>query len=397
MRNEVILIAGCEPWGHWRQTHNIAYIWARENKVVFVDTELRYENIRRQKGRLGYLKAFWKQEIKWVAENIAVLETPPMLPVAVSFLSRKWPAQIEQLSIRLSKILQARIILNRLKKLGLSPTVLSVWRPFDLLLAGRMGERVACWHLFDEVSRFSGQKAAADLIRRVEQENINRIQLVFAASQKLYENKKALHPKVYLIPNAGDFKMFNRAVTEDLPEPEDLRCILRPRLVLIGALGWDSIDYKLLSYIADTHPEWSIVLIGLVRSSGKEGVEDVLQRPNGYSLGYKPQPELPAYLKYCDCGLMPYKIAGSIIDGYPLKMHEYLAAGIPVVSVPQPAVLAFSDVVDIARDKTDFVSLVEKALTDKSSDKKKHRIAVACANSWEKRVEEMNALIKTLL
>jgi len=294
MKNETILMTGCESWDHWRQTHNIANIWARKNKVIFVHTDRRYENMRVEKGRFQYLRSFWHQEIKWVEENIGC------------------------------------------------------------------------------------------------------VKLVFAASQKLYDNKKDLHSSVHLIPNAGDFKMFNSALTEKIPEPEDLRSIPHPRIVLIGGLGWD-VDYDLLGYVADSHPEWSVVMIGLVRSSGKDGVESVLKRPNAYSLGYKPQPELPAYLQYCDVGLMSYKIEGSIIDGYPLKMHEYLSAGLPVVSVPQPAVLPFSSVVGVSGEKTEFVRLIEKALEGDSAEQVTARVNTARENSWDKRVEEMDMLIDPFL
>ena len=220
--------------------------------------------------------------------------------------------------------------------------------------------------------------------------------MVFAASQKLYNNKKAFHSNVNLIPNAGDFGMFNSALMEELPEPDDLKKIPRPRIVLIGGLGWD-MDYELLGCIADSHPDWSVVMIGLVRQSGKNGVENVTKRPNGYSLGYKPQPNLPAYLKYCDVGLMSYRVVGSIVDGYPLKMHEYLAAGLPVVSTPQPAVLPFSWIVDVAEDTESFIGAIKKALRKTSDKYISARVSVARKNSWEERVNEMEHLIDPLL
>ncbi len=396
MHNEIILMTGCERWEHWRQTHNIAHIWARDNKVIFIDTEVHYESMRREYGRFYYIKSFWKQKIEWVSGNLAILEAPPMLPVAISILSRFWGKRIHNFSIKLSKILQAKIIFRKLKNMNLAPTALSIWKPFDLIFVGRMGEKVAFWHLFDEVSRFPGNKNIADFIEEIELENIKRVQLVFAASQKLYDNKKDFHPSIHLIPNAGDFKMFNAALTDGLPEPEDLKDIPRPRIVLIGSMGWD-MDYDLLGYIADSHPEWSVVMIGLVRSSGEEGVKAVTKCSNGFSLGYKPQPELPAYLKYCDVGLMPYKIVGSIIDGYPLKMHEYFAAGLPIVSTPQPAVLPFSNVVGVADNEEGSVSLIEDALANNSPDKVAERVSVARDNSWEKRVEDMNCLIHPFL
>lgn len=393
MRDETILITGCEPWEHWRQTHNIAYILARENRVVFVYPFVRWEN---RAGRRDYLQRFRRQELKWVAHNVAVLEAPPMLPLTISLVSRYYSKQTLRLSIRLGKVIQARILRRRLAELGLSPTVLSVWHPFDLLLAGRLGELVACWHLYDEVSRFPGNAPIGDVIEGIEREFIGRADLVFAASEMMFAKRRHLHPRIFLIPNAGDFSLFNQALTSDLPEPADLRSIPHPRIGIIGALGW-AVDYGLLLKILDKHPDWSLVLIGSVRASGQEGVDAVTVRPNGFALGYRPQPELPAYLKGLDVGLMPYRVAHSMVEAYPLKMHEYLAAGLPVVSTAQPAVLPFANVVSIGENPDQFVALIERELATNSRDKVAARVAVARENSWERRVEEMSALIDSRL
>ena len=47
---------------------------------------------------------------------------------------------------------------------------------------------------------------------------------------------------------------------------------------------------------------------------------------------------------------------------YPLKMHEYLACGIPVVSAPVPAVQEFGEVVRLAQTPHQWHDAIDAAL-----------------------------------
>ena len=212
----------------------------------------------------------------------------------------------------------------------------------------------------------------------------------------MYDRRQGLGLDIHLIPNGGDFGRFNRARDGGLEVPAELNVIPRPRLGLIAGLGW-AVDYDLLGELADRHPEWSIVMIGPVRESGRAGVRSVSSRPNAHWLDYKPQPELPAFVGGFDVGLMPYRIVDSIRSGYPLKLHEYLAAGLPVVSTMLPEAMPFSDVVAFADGVDAFERMVEKALTSNSDQQVRQRIAVAKENSWEVRYAEVECHLDGVL
>jgi hypothetical protein len=71
----------------------------------------------------------------------------------------------------------------------------------------------------------------------------------------------------------------------------------------------------------------------------------------------------------------------------PLKLHEYLATGRPVVSVDLPDIRAFADVVRFVRDRTGWIDALEAALNERSAQAMERRRRVARANSWDDRVD----------
>ncbi len=78
---------------------------------------------------------------------------------------------------------------------------------------------------------------------------------------------------------------------------------------------------------------------------------------------------------------------------YPVKLHEYLIVGKPVVSTDLPEVRQFSDVVWIANSKEGFVYSIRKALQENNGIVERKRIAIAKKNSWEKRMNQIERIM----
>ncbi len=54
-------------------------------------------------------------------------------------------------------------------------------------------------------------------------------------------------------------------------------------------------------------------------------------------LGTRAYDELPAVLRGADAALIPYALNELTASIFPMKVYEYLAAGLPVVATPLPA------------------------------------------------------------
>ena len=78
-------------------------------------------------------------------------------------------------------------------------------------------------------------------------------------------------------------------------------------------------------------------------------------------------------------------------DIYPLKLHECLATGRPLLSADVPAVREFADVVGICRTDSEWISAVDAAVAGCDTGSALARIAVARANTWDSRVDRIEA------
>jgi len=103
--------------------------------------------------------------------------------------------------------------------------------------------------------------------------------------------------------------------------------------------------------------------------------------------------ELPGYLKGMDVCLMPYRLNDATRSIYPLKLHEYMATGKPVVATAIPAVESFRNLIYVAEDENQFVEQVACALHEKDPDVILRRRACAREHSWEAHVAEKLRLV----
>jgi glycosyltransferase involved in cell wall biosynthesis len=119
--------------------------------------------------------------------------------------------------------------------------------------------------------------------------------------------------------------------------------------------------------------------------------------PNVHFLGRKALGSLPEYLKAIDVALIPYLLEGYTLTAYPLKLHEYLAAGRAIVSTALPELRPFSHVVRIAETRAEFISQIREALHDHGPQAIGARVAVARENTWENRVADMYRILQPFL
>jgi glycosyltransferase involved in cell wall biosynthesis len=108
--------------------------------------------------------------------------------------------------------------------------------------------------------------------------------------------------------------------------------------------------------------------------------------PNVHMLGRKPYSSLPAYAKGFDVALNPFRINELTLNANPLKVREYLAAGLPVVATPIPEVEMLGQC-RIAGTPEAFVREIELALADPGP--KRSRSETMRTESWEARLDDI--------
>jgi glycosyltransferase involved in cell wall biosynthesis len=172
--------------------------------------------------------------------------------------------------------------------------------------------------------------------------------------------------------------------------PGDLAAVPGPRIGFYCTLR-AFIDYELIAAIARARPAWSIVLIGqqLADLSAIRGLANV------HLLGQKRHAELPAYCKGFDVGLVPYRIDDDVRFINPLKLREYLSAGVPVVSTAMPEVLPYARLCHIARSPDEAVAAIERALAEDRAYRPLRSASMA-QETWKARVAAVERTVESV-
>jgi glycosyltransferase involved in cell wall biosynthesis len=99
--------------------------------------------------------------------------------------------------------------------------------------------------------------------------------------------------------------------------------------------------------------------------------------------------ELPAYLRYFDCVIIPYRKTILTKSIYPLKINEYLAAGKPVIATHfSDDIYSFRDVAYIVGSNEEFIQMIDKAINEDSPELQQKRLQVAEQNTWVVRAKQ---------
>ena len=304
-------------------------------------------------------------------ENDLWVTTPLVLPLPGSAIARAINRQILGATIRALRL-----------RLGIKQFELWTFLPNTADYIGTLGEQLAVYYCVDEWSMFSyldrAQTVAAE--RRV----LERVDAVFAINHALADAKRAVNRQTFVSPHGVDHAMFARALEPAVAVPADLEALPHPRIGFYGTLR-DWVDFELIAHIARARPTWSIALIGqaLGDLSALNGI------PNVHLLGQKRHDELPAYCKGFDAGMIPYRIDERMEFVNPLKLREYLSAGLPVVSTPVPEVVRYAHLCRIAATPDDFVAALDASLAEATPAARRARSAAMAQETWAARVADV--------
>ena len=284
------------------------------------------------------------------------------------------PRWLAQLTVQ-QRLARAR---RRLMNQGCRKIVLYLWRPeFECELRSAAYDHT-CYHIDDEYS-FSTVEVPLD---QAEARLIASVDQVFIHSRALLEKKGTINPNTSYIPNGVDYCAYSALV----PEPVDLATIPRPRIGYTGYLK-NQLDWHLIVHLTRQHPEWSFVFVGPVKPHPETFgvIEELSRRSNVYFLGPKTAQVLAAYPQHFDVCLMPYLTNDYSRYIYPLKLHEYLASGQPIVGTRIRSLEEFTDVVALASTPATWSKAITEALHSDATtpERRGARQAVARQHDWQ--------------
>jgi glycosyltransferase involved in cell wall biosynthesis len=270
------------------------------------------------------------------------------------------------------------------RRLGMRRPLLWAYVPQAEALIEVLDPALVVYHCVDDVAVQKG--VDGDSYRAAEERFASRADLVLASAPALAERMRTLSDDVLYAPNVANTEMFAKALQPG-PVDRDVEALPRPRLVFQGAIVATKLDVPLLAEVARLRPDWSIVMVG-PRGAGDPGGDiSALERsPNIHLVGTRPESGLPEVLRGADIGLIPYAINDLTRSVFPMKVYEYLAAGLPVLSTPLPALQGLEEI-DVVADAAALVEAAERLLAGEDPARRERRSRDAAAHSWETRLE----------
>lgn len=377
--NDLIVVWGSAAWDATRLgSQSLAEALSADHPVLYVDPPASLARLARE-GRVGDIRGPRLQLLAPGLARLTPLGPPGTSRIGPYFgVARTWMGPA---------IRRAVATLGGSVRAVLTGYV--VYDPFGLC-----GERYRVFRASDDFA------AGADLIgvgaerlQRLELDLARRADLVVCVSPPLVDKWRALGFDPVLVPNGCDTEHFATARVAEAPAD-----IVLPRPI-VGISGQVSkrIDLRLLDEIAERGR--SLLIVGRLRPDLPEAsIAALLDRPNVQWVGFRPYLDLPAYLGAMDVGLVPYTASGFNRSSFPLKILEYLAAGLPVVSTDLPSVRWLdTDLVRIAEEPAAFADAVDDALAEAGdADAAARRMAFAAGHSWRSRAADYDAALAAL-
>ena len=168
-----------------------------------------------------------------------------------------------------------------------------------------------------------------DTTKNMEKELAAKVDTIIYTANTLKSYVSSLNPNdTWFFPNGVNYQHF---VNGSNIVPGEFTSIPGPIALYVGAMDfW--FDFNLVNYAAKKLPKISFVLIGpdIMAKSKIEPVKNI------YILGSRAYDRLPGYLHNANVGIIPFNVKGypTLINSVnPLKLYEYMACGLPVVSM----------------------------------------------------------------
>jgi glycosyltransferase involved in cell wall biosynthesis len=363
----------------WTNQHHLMSRLADTNRILFVESlglrrpHLKGRDLRRIVSRLR----------RGLDSPRSVDQLHVLSPLVLPFHRFGWVR-------RLNGWLLPRLVSRAMGRLNLRDPILWAYVPQAETLIDALAPSLVVYHCVDDIAAQKG--VDAESFRAAERRFVARADLVLASSSTLAKRMRTLSDNVVEVPNVADTQMFAQAL-EPGPVDAALDRLPHPRIGFTGAVVATKLDVELLVELARLRPEWSFPLVGPVGAGDpRTDVSALRDLPNVHLLGTRAYRELPAVLRGVDAALIPYARNDLTASIFPMKVYEYLAAGLPVVATPLPALAGMTEIA-FASDAAKTVEQLELALAGDSPARRAERSRRAGAHSWDVRLDEIGQAI----
>jgi glycosyltransferase involved in cell wall biosynthesis len=357
--------------------HQVMKLLSRNNRIIWINSigmrnpKLSGADLKRITRKIK----LWRKGLVRINNNLHHF-TPIVIPLPSSPVARA-----------INKYILKAFINHYRKKLGMQSIQIWTFLPNVVEILDQISADHIVYYCVDEWSQFSFMNGPA--MRKMESDLLKKVDIVFTSSEKLFQDKIRYNPRTHLITHGVDYEYFAKTLSSDVQVADELSKYRKPIIGFVGLIH-EWLDYELIEKVSKLRPEWSFVFIGKVCIN----IDHIKKCPNVHFLGQKPYEKLLPFLKGFDISIIPFVINELTLNVNPIKLREYLAAGIPVVSTPLPEVKKYSDLVRIAKTPDEMINAIERELQRDDKNVRHERSMRMKMESWDHKLSQISSLIE---
>ncbi|HEY6796559.1 MAG TPA: glycosyltransferase [Kineosporiaceae bacterium] len=388
----VLLLSTADFWSSvWTNKQHVARIIGQDRAVVYVESlGLREPRLTAADAvRIARrLRRLWRMRPLAVSPRAGSARQrdvgPRPLPDGVRLLS---PAVLPWHRYAPVRALNRRLLHRSVAGLGLDPhhTLLWTFSPvtYGLEQFARAG---VVYHAVDLLHEIDG--LPAPLLRAAEARLVPVADAVLASSAPIRDHLRTFgRLDVQLWQNVADVTLYASAPTIQR----------EPRVLFAGNLTGAKVDFPLVAELVRAGALVDLAgPIGIDGGSAQREVAELAALPGpgrARYLGNLAPADLAAAAARCTVGIIPYLDNPYTRGVFPMKVYEYLAAGLAVVSTRLPGLAGEAGGHLHVVDRDGFAGAVLRVLAVPSSADVAARRAQAGPHSWESRARQIRRLL----
>lgn len=359
IRGASVICLAQVDWNFARQMtqETAAAFAAAGNRVLYVENTGARNIKLRDASRLWSRFASWFRKRGGSARNTEGVEilSPVLIPFPYNAAARALNSRILLRSLR-----------RWLRQRPAGPVIVITFLPTPLMcdVTRALGPDVLVYYCVDRVAASSPGAAP---VLPWEQKMFADADLVLVTSNELRDAATPLAKRVEMLVAGVHISAYDEARRHAHEPHPAFAGIDGPVIGFVGCIR-DSTDIALIAEAAARAPELQFMLCGPVMTD----VRALTKLPNVHFTGEIPPEDVATYTVRFDAGILPYVLNPFTAAIMPVKMKEYLAAGLPVVSTRLPDVLAFEQqhpgVVAFAHDAASFTDALRAAVAVKNDE-----------------------------
>ncbi len=316
-------------------------------------------------------------------KNLTISEHPNLkiynLPAIIPFQSIKVKSILSLILFINAWLIRKRI--NKIRKIeGIrNAEWLCALNPFigNILKAKYQNEHFN-YYCYDDIASMKWVNK-----RSIEEEElfIKKSKSVLCSSNKLLEKCKKFNANVHLIENGVNTNTFLSHKTSKTNEN------------IIGYVGSidDRLDIELLEQLFQSNLNYKFQFIG--RVVDEEVKRKLINHKNVELVAPVAPTLLPSYIAKFKAGLIPFVKNQFTENIFPMKVNEYLALGVPVISTNFSDLSSLMNVIKIADNNNAFLGYLTSEISNDSAIKRQIRIEFAKTQSWTNKALKMHAVL----